>query len=321
MKNRILLLFLTFLRFFVCAQTVEIVSDMYTEEILRDACFEKVKEHYDLRITDQTYSVPITPVQDSIKRYLIFNILYEIPELEMCDPEKKVLFMMEPIRIPMEKALKYGRVYTWDDDMIDNKKYFKFYFPDMLPMDEQDLIAFESKKLSTMIVRNWHPEHRRSIVAFFSTLPKGEFEFYGSPFPKLLYSKYYKGRIPGLNCGREKINILKNYRFCFCFENTTDLRGYITEKIFPCFAAGCVPIYWGAPNVDEYIPKECYIDYRNFQSNEELYMFIKTMPEEVYVKYLDHIRLFLESDQAKLFSPQAFAQILLDAVNQEVCHE
>src|SRR4051794_23704286 len=103
-----------------------------------------------------------------------------------------------------------------------------------------------------MIVRNWHPEYRRKIVQFLFTKPKGSFEFYGSPFPNLLYSKCYKGRIPGLNCGTEKINILKKYRFCFCMENSVDLRGYVSEKIFACFAAGCVPIYWGAPNIEEY---------------------------------------------------------------------
>jgi hypothetical protein len=167
-----------------------------------------------------------------------------------------------------------------------------------------------------MVVRNWHAEHPRAIVDFFSKKPKGEFEFYGSPLPNLIYSKCYKGRIPGLNCGKEKISILKNYRFCFCVENRVDLKGYISEKIFPCFAAGCVPIYWGAPNIEEYIPKECFIDYRDFETHEELYAFIKTMPEEVYDEYLCHIRQFLESDEAHLFSPEYFAQTLYEAVVQ-----
>ena len=42
------------------AETVEIVSDMYTEEILADACFKKIRNAYEVRITDQEYHLPIT---------------------------------------------------------------------------------------------------------------------------------------------------------------------------------------------------------------------------------------------------------------------
>ena len=59
--------------------------------------------------------------------------------------------------------------------------------------------------------------------------------------------------------------------------------GYITEKIFGAFAAGCVPsIYYGAPNIETYIPKDCFINYLDFQTPEELYNFMVNMPEDVY---------------------------------------
>ncbi len=297
------------------AETVEIVSNMYTEEILAGACFGKIRDAYEVRITDQIYHLPITSDYDSIKRYVIFNGHDNLADLNSCSPTKKVLFMMEPERISYEEAQPFSRIYTWDDEAIDNEKFFKFYFPDLMPMLSQ-LPAFEEKKLCTMVVRNWHAKHRGPIVEFFSTKPKGEFEFYGAPYRNLPYNKCYKGRIPGLNCGKEKIDILKTYRFCICFENTTHLRGYISEKIFPCFAAGCVPIYWGAPNIEDYIPKDCFIDYRDFKNIEELYRFLKAMPKEVYERYLDSIRTFLDSDQAQLFSPEYFAQTLYEAATQ-----
>lgn len=297
------------------AETVEIVSNMYTEEILREECFKKTKEFYTLNITDQAYPVPITTDYDNIARYLIFNMNDPIPELTNCPPEKKVLVMMEPIRIPPDEALNYSRVYTWDDDFIDNQKYFKYYFPDLMPMQDNK-IAFEDKKLCTMVVRNWSAEHRIPIIAFFSAKPKGEFEFYGSPLPRLLYSHCYKGRISGLNCGKEKIAVLNQYRFCFCIENRVDLRGYISEKIFPCFASGCIPIYWGAPNIEDYIPKSCYIDYRDFQTHEELYQYMKSMSQEVHQEYLNNIQLFLNSQEAHLFSPHYFSETMYEAVSQ-----
>ena len=41
-----------------------------------------------------------------------------------------------------------------------------------------------------------------------------------------------------------KIEWLKNYKFNICFENSS-YPGYLTEKLFDAFKAGCIPIYWG----------------------------------------------------------------------------
>ena len=42
----------------------------------------------------------------------------------------------------------------------------------------------------------------------------------------------------------DKIEWLKSYKFNICFENGSH-PGYLTEKLFDAFLAGCVPIYWG----------------------------------------------------------------------------
>ncbi|MCZ6820783.1 MAG: glycosyltransferase family 10, partial [Calditrichaeota bacterium] len=44
---------------------------------------------------------------------------------------------------------------------------------------------------------------------------------------------------------KSKSETLGQYTFAICFENMI-LKGWITEKIFDCFFAGTVPIYWGA---------------------------------------------------------------------------
>jgi hypothetical protein len=298
------------------AEVVEVISSFYTEENLAEGCFEKIRNAYSLRFVDLQHPVPITKDHRSIKRYVVFSSYEPIADLRVLPLEKTVLFMMEPAQYSYEDAEPYCRVYTWDDAAIDNVKFFKYCFPDLLPMIDV-LAPFEEKKLCTMVVRNWSIPHRGAILAFFLTKPKGELEFYGSPYLyELSCNKFYKGRIPGKNCGKEKIDILKNYRFCICFENNTTLNGYISEKIFPCFAAGCVPVYFGAPNVEEYIPKNCFIDYRDFNNNEELYQFMKSMSKEVYERYIENIRAFLVSEKAQRFSPQSFAQILYEAVNQ-----
>jgi hypothetical protein len=49
-----------------------------------------------------------------------------------------------------------------------------------------------------------------------------------------------------------------------------DEPGWITEKIFDCMRADCVPVYWGASNVLDYVDPEAFVDRRRFASNSEL---------------------------------------------------
>lgn len=46
----------------------------------------------------------------------------------------------------------------------------------------------------------------------------------------------------------KKHEFLKDYKFCLCYENESS-DGYVTEKLLHAKAAGCIPIYWGAPDV------------------------------------------------------------------------
>ena len=66
-----------------------------------------------------------------------------------------------------------------------------------------------------------------------------------------------------------KIDVLKKYRFCICYENIKDVSGYVTEKIFDAFWAGCIPVYLGADNISDHVPKNCFISRRDFGSDEE----------------------------------------------------
>ncbi len=66
-----------------------------------------------------------------------------------------------------------------------------------------------------------------------------------------------------------KLDVLSRYKFCLGFENTS-FPGYITEKIFDCFLAGTIPIYMGAPDILDYIPRSCFVDLRRFNNYDEL---------------------------------------------------
>jgi hypothetical protein len=114
--------------------------------------------------------------------------------------------------------------------------------------------------------------------------------------------KNYRGTV---TCPRE---CLKHYRFCICYENMRDVRGYITEKLFNCLISYCVPIYWGASNITDYVPEGCFIDRRAFTDYETLYQYLKQMSAAEYARYLENIVQFLQSPAALKFTPESVWQ-------------
>ncbi len=257
---------------------------------------------------------------DQLSYVVVYNKPHFLKDKTLAKfPTKKaVLFMWEPPVV--QKNLytdrftsKFKRVYTWDDSLVDNKKFFKFYYPVLQSMRE-NLPSFENRKLLTQISGRKKSKHKKElyservkVIDYFQDKPEGEFEFYGGGWEKDHY-RHYKG------APADKFEALKNYKFSVCYENMKDVQGYVTEKIFDCFAVGTIPIYWGASNITDYIPKTCFIDRRDFASFEEVLSYIRSMDAQTYETYLTNIRTFLASDQAKLFSQEMFNVIFLEAI-------
>lgn len=242
-------------------------------------------------------------------------------KLEGYPKEKCFLFLWEPPTVNPSNYEKknhryFSRVYTWQDDLVDNKKYFKFFDPTPTFELIDDLVPFEEKKnfvLLTRDIKRPHPlsltPERRKIVKFFENNYKGNFDLYGISWPKNC-SKNYRGPTP------TKVGCFKHYKFSFCYENMRDINGYITgEKVFHTMRAGCVPIFWGAKNVETFIPRNCFIDRRNFCSYDHLCRFLEYITKDEYQVYLDNIKEYLKSPQAHLFSPELFIDIVISAID------
>lgn len=87
---------------------------------------------------------------------------------------------------------------------------------------------------------------------------------------------------------RTKLDILARYKFTLAFENSIT-RDYVTEKIFDALAAGSVPVYLGAPNINEFVPGEhCFINASDFQNPRALadYLLHLAANESEYESYL-----------------------------------
>lgn len=87
----------------------------------------------------------------------------------------------------------------------------------------------------------------------------------------------------------QKVNIQSQHKFCLTIENIPNLTDWVTENMFHALASGCVPVYFGAPNIKEYMPCDnCFIDGYSFPSMKALadyLIFLDNNPSE-YNKYL-----------------------------------
>ena len=230
----------------------------------------------------------------------------------------------------------FEKVFTWDPRLIDHKKYFPLQYPMRIPQSFA-IDRSEKKKFVVTVASQKYNPHREEIytervraVRWFEQNHPDEFDLYGQGWDRRfftgslsrvnlfllkIYPKFpnsfvshrfpsWKGAVPRKNA------VMRQYKFALCYENAI-FPGYITEKIFDGFFAGCVPIYLGAPDVTSWIPADTFIDKRNFKSYEELYRFLKTMTEEQYQGYVTAIENFVRGEKIRPFGAEAFADLFV----------
>ena len=113
----------------------------------------------------------------------------------------------------------------------------------------------------------------------------------------------------------DKLKVLAGYRFALVFENTR-FPGYISEKLFDCFFARCIPIYSGAPDVAQYVPPSTFIDVRQFPSFPELERFLRHVSEEDARRYVEAAHAFMILPEFEKWCADRFARDLVDALVQ-----
>jgi hypothetical protein len=66
-----------------------------------------------------------------------------------------------------------------------------------------------------------------------------------------------------------KQDAMRKYKICVAFENSL-AAGYVSEKVWDGLAAGCLPIYYGSPDIAEHLPvPNAVIDYRALGESPE----------------------------------------------------
>jgi hypothetical protein len=157
---------------------------------------------------------------------------------------------------------------------------------------------------------------RISAIKHFSS--SGKFELYGKGWDSEIIAKrdktlhlalleIYKGEV------EDKIEVLANFKFCLCFENTS-FKGYVTEKLFDCLYSGTIPIYLGDPEIDLIVPSDVFIDVRKFDTWEDLELFCNSLTNSDVENYLTAAKRFLASKAFKNHSYDWFTQSIMNVI-------
>lgn len=104
------------------------------------------------------------------------------------------------------------------------------------------------------------------------------------------YGRFLRNRtLPADTWRPTKLGMIAHYPFTIAFENSIG-KDYVTEKFYDPLVAGSVPIYLGAPNVDEYAPGDhCYINVNDHPSPRALADYLKALLKApaAYEEYMD----------------------------------
>lgn len=238
----------------------------------------------------------------------------------------KILMLLEcPSQVSSGWDMNYHQyfdfIFTWADDLVDGRRYIKSNFcTKMIERNNfEDLkINHAHRNLICMINSCIIPSiHRVGVnelyslrlqfIQYMSINKKEYFDLFGNNWPPG-FNGVYKGR------SENKYSTYAGYKFSFCIENYYGYNGYVTEKILDVLVSGCIPVYLGAPNIEDLIPESCYIDLRRFSNLDNLLQYLESMSEADYFERLNAIRCFLKS-RTNLYSSEKWVQGVSDVID------
>jgi len=71
----------------------------------------------------------------------------------------------------------------------------------------------------------------------------------------------------------------RSYRFAICFENSR-IPGYVTEKIVSAMLAGCIPIYYGAPDIATFFNPKSFVNVAHYRNFDEAADFVQNLDQD-----------------------------------------
>ena len=153
---------------------------------------------------------------------------------------------------------------------------FLVYFNNEFLTSDRDAKALLHKKTGfcSFVVSNATETEQR--ISFFHELSK---------YKEIASGGKYANNVGGPVANKR--DFIRKYLFNIAFENSS-YPGYTTEKIAEPWLEGCIPIYWGDPEIARDINPDCFINMHNFNSFDSAITYINEVDASprLQIKYL-----------------------------------
>jgi hypothetical protein len=176
---------------------------------------------------------------------------------------------------------KFDYIYTYNPEP-NNLKYKQSYFGACWIVEENCKIYEKTKLLSIVASnKNYAPGHKLRHEIISKNLHK-DLELWGSGY------NWFS------DAPEDRVKPFKDYMYVIVIENCK-YPNYFTDKIIDCFAAGCIPIYWGDPKIKEIFDERGFYTFNTM--NELDYILSNRISADDYnlkTKYIqeNHRRMF-----------------------------
>lgn len=233
-------------------------------------------------------------------------VLYYIPSLS-----KAITISSHPGQISVASSMESEVLYP----LLADTKFMAQFDVTMTYQQSADIwCAYFSADLLTEITQPPRPKIAAVPVACFisnTSHTSNDRQTYLMELMQYIAVDSYGSTLPNKvlaedNGRATKLDVCADYAFTLAFENSC-CQDYVSEKFFDPLVSGSVPVYIGAPNIDEYAPADnSYINALDFSGPKELAQFLNRLYQdtEAYEQYL-------------AWKQQHLRQAFLDKVKQQ----
>lgn len=253
--------------------------------------------------------------------------------------------LIRPLNRDRAALDRYAKWFAWDGELRDDPRTVPLLYPNRIEAgpwngpEKRPLfcVLVASNKALTVVDPRDQYQARVRILEWYERHAPADFHLYGRGWerPAALPGRWGRVRnqvrklltrvLPAKSPYAtwrgpvaDKIELLTRARFCLAHENCRDLPGYVTEKLFDCFRAGCVPVYVGPREIAELVAPDCFVDGRAFATPAALHDHLRSIDDDRYRRYQESIRHFLASPSARCFSQQHFAETVVTEILRDL---
>lgn len=235
----------------------------------------------------------------------------------------------------------FDAVITYKRNLVDDERYL--YLPPRAPYRHRikEGLPFEQRRVACLVGTNrkmthrsgvftmrkgWHFSfrdwfdyvfcpgqligYRSRVASACAQFTSREFDIYGEGWELLPETRPLFQGVPAESI----LEYAGNYRYSFAFENHGGDSSLISERIWDALWGDTVPVYMGHKGIDEFVPRDCFVDARQFDSPKEMLGWLVRAPKETWSKYRVAGREFIRSEAVEEFLPECFAENFLRQV-------